>query len=123
MVVSVSLGKKMSDDTFFQLKPPAGSAISSPSSSSWTQSYMRVALPEEQPLKEPEPEPEPPPPLTIEDLEGIWAETSRGIQTESDFSNDANLLAALEADVKLRRAPGALDAGRGSNHRGKKHAG
>ena len=62
-------------------------------------------------------------PLTIEDLEEIWAETSRGIQTESDFSNDANLLAALEADVKLRWAPGALDAGRGSNHRGKKHAG
>ena len=33
------------------------------------------------------------PPLTIEDLEEIWAETSRGVQTESDFSNDAALLA------------------------------
>ena len=76
-------------------------------------------LPNEVALKEPEPEPEAEPPLTIEDLEEIWQETSRGCQTESDFSNDAALLAALEADVKLRWAPGALDAGRGSKVRGK----
>lgn len=85
--------------------------------------WAATELPHEQPLKEPEPPPEPPPPLTIEDLEEIWAETSRGVQTESDFSNDAALLAALEADVKLRWAPGALDAGRGSSHRGRKNAG
>ena len=79
-------------------------------------------LPKEVPLRPKSPDPEPEPPLTIEDLEEIWAETSRGVQTESDFSNDAALLAALEADVKLRWAPGALDAGRGSVQRKKRAA-
>jgi hypothetical protein len=62
-------------------------------------------LPSEMPARPATPPRPPTPPLTIEDLEEMWAETSRGVQTESDFSRDAALLAAIEDDVKLRWAP------------------
>lgn len=67
--------------------------------------WARNELPNEV-VAEVEAEPElGPPPVTLEDLEEIWNNQSMQCQTESEFNNDMELLAALEKEAKLHWVP------------------